>query len=305
MIAVTLTHYLLPGDVGYGLNQVLYHAIQGIRETTAAYDVQVRVVYSGGPRTLDVERNLRAYLHPEVLLIRNDRPGRPDIQPSLRNRAVDWAKGDGAEFVVLLHNDIRVSSGWLDALLIDLQEAERKSGRGSCFVSLRLAPYHMEVDFFGSKDRSSDIGSALPRSKILFRHEMIRWAEVHGETMNADGTELVSTARGPALDTGGQVLMGIARPSFFEAVGECDEAFTGLNLDDVDWGMRALLAGQRVLISQSALVGHVGSLTFDHVRRDYNTEIFRAKWGDEVTRWTLSGEIWDKIRSGWKPNQGA
>lgn len=196
---------------------------------------------------------------------------RRSSQPAVRNAVLRAVKGESNEPFVLLHNDVRPATGWLSRLRADLLSAELLWGEGNCIVS----PLFESIEL-------SDLDT--------WRGECPPWR--------------------PVVDDGHQLMMFATRPSFFDRVGGCDEAFDGMGLDDVDWGMRALLAGKKNLVSQTALVAHVGhtqSVSFDAAhpsRRERerlkvkNTQTFAGRWGAGGLQAALRGEVWGQIRSG-------
>jgi GT2 family glycosyltransferase len=94
-------------------------------------------------------------------------------------------------------------------------------------------------------------------------------------------------------------MMWIARPEFFDAVGLCDEEMRGINFDDSDWGIRALLANKRNLQSCTALIGHVEGLTFFNPKYTQapvdNAQVFIKKWGREMFDEMQTGTLWVRL----------
>ena len=72
-----------------------------------------------------------------VDIVKNDRKKFPYTMPSIRNKVLDLAD----DYFVLLHNDIRVSVGWLTSLTTDLKKAE-SIYRDRCIMAPRFVPYH-------------------------------------------------------------------------------------------------------------------------------------------------------------------
>jgi hypothetical protein len=210
-------------------------------------------------------------------------------QPAVRNAVLREAQARGHAFV-LLHNDVQPAVGWLDRLGEDLAHAEFLWGKGNCLVSPHLVPFY---------------GACAPLAlapEVLTLHEMRTWCKRRGIRMRRESERLECPPWVPATDDGHQLMIFMTRASYFDAVGGCDEAFEGINLDDVDWGMRALLAGKRNLRSRSALVGHVSGGTFGIPavvdKLAYNLPVFRAKWGEDILQAALDGSIWGRIRTG-------
>lgn len=228
---------------------------------------------------------------PAAHLVRNDRQGRPDIQPSQRNKVLDVARGFGDEPFALVHNDVMPGAGWLDRLLEDLKWAENRWGIGSSVISPRYIPFHR-----------ADTISKWP-DPVLFKtaEEMEACCtEQLGLEFNRDAGHVVCPAWLPPTDDGHQLMMFVARPSFFDGVGECDECFAGFNYDDCEWGMRALMAGKKNLISQSAFMGHVATMSFGlagALAPTDNEKVFVAKWGRALFDELITGKLWLRLHA--------
>lgn len=284
MIDVFVTHYVR--ERAPALNDITLDVVKEIETVTAAPH---RLTVLGWAETDDLWIDLECKLAPipGVRLIRNDRPGRPDTQPSQRNKVLDVARAGGDEPFVLLHNDVRPARGWLGCLLEDLRWAESRWGASSSVVGPRYIPFH-------SLTAPSPSWPTLREFKTP--DQMAEWC-APWRFQFVEG-RVTCAAWSPPMDSGHQLMMFAARPSFFDEVGGCDEAFTGVNYDDSEWGMRALMAGKRNLVSQTALVGHIEGFSFSvagALMPASNEAIFISKWGQELFDELNSGRLWVRL----------
>lgn len=290
MIDVFMTHYVR--ESASRLNEITVDVAREIEITTSQPH---RLTVLGWAETdalwSDLEQRMQQV--PSVRLIRNDRPGRPDTQPSQRNKVIEVAREVGDDPFVLIHNDVRPAIGWLERLVWDLHWSERLCGVGSSIVAPRYIPFHS-----GELDLPSE---AWPKS-LRSSDYMAEWCTSWGFPFHGGRVECPKWE--PPVNSGHQLMMFIARPSTFDLIGGCDEAFTGVNYDDSDWGMRALMAGKRNLISQTALMGHVEGLSFSAagpLAPTNNEEVFIAKWGREMFDELTTGRIWPRLHKEQEP----
>jgi hypothetical protein len=286
MIQVFMTHYARVGCES--LTDVTVEAARQLVRVTPGF---YRLTVLGWTETDALWADLEKKLVPVgVTAVRNDRPHRPDTQPSQRNKVLELARASGDEPFVLLHNDVRPAFGWLDRIGRDLEEGERRWGRSSSIVSPRYIPFHKT--YVPVWDAIPDVHMASLKTEAA----MAEWCKETGFSF-ANGS-VVCPPWTAFTDDGHQLMMFATRPSFFEAVGECDETFLGANYDDSDWGIRALKAGKRSLVSQSCLMGHAENLSFRYAKEMTpadNQATFVAKWGPEVFESLLSGKLWPKL----------
>ena len=147
------------------------------------------------------------------------------------NRAVSTAKTD---FVALLNNDVELAADWLPRLM-DALEAHPEAGT-ACGKLLR---YH-------EPDRIDAAGDVLLRS---------------GAGINRGAGELDRGQYDRAEEVfGASAAAALYRRSAFDVVGDFDESFFAY-LEDVDWSMRAQLAGFSAWYEPAAVGYHMGSAT--------------------------------------------
>lgn len=174
------------------------------------------------------------------------------------NQGMAAAKGD---YVVLLNNDTIVTPGWLDALVVP-----------------------MVAD--------PAIGVTGPRSNWVSGHQMVAEAAGYGLDLKA----MLKFAEDWALrhrETGyyASRLVGFCialRRDLIEKIGGLDERFGVGFFEDDDYGIRALLAGFKLWVSNDAFVHHFGNQSFRASKVDtdavmtQNARKFEEKWGIHI-----------------------
>lgn len=284
MVDVFVTHYVRESTPA--LNDITRDVVEEIETVTCEPH---RLTVLGWAETDELWRDLERKFSdaPGVRLVRNDRPGRPDTQPSQRNKVLDVARADGNEPFVLLHNDVRPARGWLERLLEDLRWAEDRWGVGSSIVAPRYIHFHRLI---------APSASWALLQKFKSSDQMREWCAQW--QFPFDMERAVCPLWSAPTDNGHQLMMFAARPSVFDTVGGCDETFTGVNYDDSEWGMRALMSGKRNIQSQTALIGHIEGLSFRLAKAlnpTNNEEVFIAKWGQELFDELVSGRLWVRL----------
>jgi len=299
VIDIYITHHA-PLEIA-ALDDVLVEEVHWIRHVTPP---GFRVTIIAWPE--ESVARLRDRLPHDVAVVANDRPGRADCQPSMRNKVIDLALArPDCEAIVLLHNDVRPARGWLGHLVADWRVAEARWGRDRCVVAPRYIPYHL-VEPLLSISIYPEIWDLLRSTRpsweaIKTTDEMIAWCAKHGFLFDQDRREVICPPNSEVTDDGHQIMMFIASPHFFDVVGPCDETMTGSNYDDSDWGIRALLAGKKNLQSTGALVAHAQGLTFSlpAVQRRppaiSNADVFVAKWGRPIFDEMQTGQLWPRL----------
>jgi GT2 family glycosyltransferase len=147
------------------------------------------------------------------------------------NRGVAAARG---EYVALLNNDLELQPTWLEQMVGGL---ERHADAAA--VACKLRRYH-------DRERLDGTGDVLTRRLVLLargRGELDRGQYDREE-------EILSPTAGAAL----------YRASALARVGPFDESFWAY-LEDIDWGLRAQLAGLRSWYVPSAVAYHMGGAT--------------------------------------------
>lgn len=240
-----------------------------------------------------------------VELLFNDREGRPDTQPSLRNKIVEHARHDSkCEAFILMHNDVRLARGFVNTLVADWRAAETCWGKDQTIVTPRYIPYHLDVPDPRAVAKP-EYWESLRANRCIKKPEAMRVWCAEWQFEFSEG-EVNCVQPSSTNDTGHQLMMFIASNHFFDdSVGLCDEKFTGFNFDDCEWGMRALMAGKKNLQSTGALLGHVGSLSFGALVENHewckkaanNEAVFVAKWGRALMDEMHSGTIWSRLRA--------
>lgn len=169
------------------------------------------------------------------------------------NQGIAEAKG---EFILLLNNDVVVTSGWLSRLQSAIGE-------------------------------SADIGMAGPRSNYVSGPQLDPSARYRTmEDMVRYAEEVSRLNRGARQET--DRLVGfclLMKRGLLEKIGAFDERFAAGNFEDDDLCLRARLAGYRLVIALDVFVHHFGSRTFIGNKIDYassmenSKKLFFEKWG--------------------------
>lgn len=297
MIDIYITHYVT--EAVDGINDILIDQLyEMIRHTTPMDQARICVVvWASDPAYLD---DLRARMPSGVQLVVNDRPGRPDLQPSMRNKVVAIARESGCEAFVLLHNDVRPAIGWFQHLVDDWRESERHWGSSSSIVTPRYIPYHLNEPHAEAVKHPAfwQEMRTIRSQSVHAEATMEPWCREHGFDLRHGRVRCPKKSE--VTDDGHQLMMFIAGPHFFDSVGDCDEGYRGFNFDDSDWGIRALMAGKKNLKSHGALIGHVEGFTFFAPKMKLidptdNAQVFIAKWGRPLFDEMQTGELWRRL----------
>ena len=147
------------------------------------------------------------------------------------NRGVDAARG---EYVALLNNDLELATDWLAEMVAGL---DRHPDAAS--VACKLRSYQ-------DRERLDGTGDVLTRRLVAFRRG---GGELDVGQYDSEEEILTPTA-GAAL----------YRASALARVGPFDESFWAY-FEDVDWGLRAQLAGLHSWYLPRALAYHMGGAT--------------------------------------------
>jgi hypothetical protein len=301
MINIYVTHHVTAALDGINdiLIEQLYRMRRRIRRLPDEEKVKVYVAYwTNDPR---YGEDLRRRVPQGVEILFNDRPGRPDTQPSLRNKILDHAQGSDCEAFILLHNDVRIARGCLDHLIADWRKAERRYGKGQTLVSPYYIPYHLGTPRSEAMSNPAYWDRLRANPGVNSIDFMKSWCRKHDLEFKHE--EVTCPERSSITDDGHQIMMFIAGRSYFDAVGPCDERYTGADFDDNDWGIKALMSGRRHLRSTGALIGHIASLSFKPLREtpewlaraSDNRKVFIDKWGQVVFDEMQTGEIWKRL----------
>jgi GT2 family glycosyltransferase len=138
------------------------------------------------------------------------------------------------EYVALLNNDLELEPDWLAEMTAGL---ERHPDAAS--VGCKLRSYH-------DRARLDGTGDVLTRRLVAFR----RGGGELDEGQYDQEQEILTPTAGAAL----------YRASALARVGPFDESFWAY-FEDVDWGLRAQLAGLRSWYVPSAVAHHMGGAT--------------------------------------------
>ena len=147
------------------------------------------------------------------------------------NRGVHEA---GGEYVALLNNDLELEGDWLAEMVAGLRRHPEAAS-----VGCKLRRYH-------DRARLDGTGDVLTRALLAFP----RGSGELDEGQYDREEEILAPTAGAAL----------YRASAFAQVGPFDESFWAY-FEDVDWGLRAQLAGLRSWYVPTAVAYHMGGAT--------------------------------------------
>jgi len=255
--------------------ELLPVVLDSLRAQTIAERVEVVVIDDGSSDgTAEWLREQR----PEVELIAHE--GNLGVTRSL-NEGLQLARG---EFIALLNNDVELAPDCLERLLADLRAHPRAA------VS---TPKLLD---FGDRTRLDGAGDTYSRWGMATRRG-------HGDPDRGqyDAAEQVM---------GACAAVAVYRREAIEQVGGMDEGFFAY-LEDVDWSLRARLAGWECRYEPAAVAFHMGSATLGsgpsafnlfHVWRNGIWVIAKDLPGGTILRlapFLLAGQgwhLWNAIR---------
>lgn len=173
--------------------------------------------------------------------------------PVAINQGVEASTGD---FICLLNNDVMVSPQWLDRLLFHLQKDLDVVGPITNYISgpqMYRATYY--EDYEGMKKVADDIYKR-------FHQTSCRLYRLVGFCM-------------------------VMSRSTWDTVGPFDPVYSPGNFEDDDFCLRAIRAGKSIGYARDVFVHHIGTVTHDELKLDYNTlirknkAVFDLRWNKE------------------------
>jgi len=159
------------------------------------------------------------------------------------NRGIKQALKNGADYIFVLNNDTEIDS----ACLISLIEAAQKNPEAGI-----LAPkiyYAPGFEFYQDRYQKQDLGKV-----VWYAGGQVDWVNVLGRHIGVDEVD-----RGQ-FDQEKKVFFAtgcafLARREVFEKVGFFDQRFF-LYLEDLDFSLRVIKAGFKILFIPQAIVYH-------------------------------------------------
>lgn len=214
-----------------------------------------------------------------------------DSNPSKRNRAVDLAE----DIFVLLHDDCKPVKGFLRNFVAELEWCERffKKPVIICPTQLPyLAPKNL-LETYPELKNAANLMTSKEEYATYCRRYGIPFSG--GEPVcHPPYLGPVKRSGTPITDDGHQLMLFCTRKKTMQLIGPCEE-WGGKDFDDVDWGLRALMKGVKVLQSHTTYVMHLQGLTFNYPgveRLPSNAELFIRKWGREIFNKVQDGSVW-------------
>jgi len=174
-------------------------------------------------------------------------------------------RASGTEYVVLLNNDTKANPDWLERLV-----GAMDAHPGFSFASSKLLRYH-------TPDRIDSAG-----------HTYDLWI---GASFNLGEEEASTLYTKPAWIFGACAAASIYRRSLFEDIGDYDAEFFFTH-EDVEFDLRANVAGHRCMLVPDAIVYHKRGASYD-VTAELNLMGVRNRiWAAGKTLPPLALAIW-------------
>jgi GT2 family glycosyltransferase len=174
-------------------------------------------------------------------------------------------RASGTEYVVLLNNDTKANADWLERL-VDAMDAHREFS----FASSKLLRYH-------TPDKIDSAG-----------HTYDLWI---GASFNLGEEEASTLYAQPAWIFGACAAASIYRRSLFDDIGDYDAEFFFTH-EDVEFDLRANVAGHRCMLVPDAIVYHKRGASYD-VTAELNLMGVRNRiWAAGKTLPPLALAIW-------------
>jgi GT2 family glycosyltransferase len=205
--------------------ELLGGVLDSLRAQTIAAEIEVVVIDDGSS---DGTAAWLAEQRPEVELIAHE--ANLGVTRSL-NEGLQLARG---EYLALLNNDVELAPDCLERLLQDLREHPR-----AAVTTPKLLDFHDRSRLDGAGDTYSRWGMATRRG--------------HGEPDRGQYDA-------PGQVMGASAAVAVYRREAIQQVGGMDEDFFAY-LEDVDWSLRARLAGWECRYEPAAVAFHMGSAT--------------------------------------------
>lgn len=283
-VQISVVHYAEENELVF--NDVLVMFVKSIRQLTQ-YPYKLNII-DNQMHPL-ARRNLESKL-PHVEIIRHE--GKHHTFPAGANTAIEKMQGD---YLVLLHTDLLVGWGWLNALVQDLKQSEAKYGV-PCAISPLLLPYPKT-----SETPSEEQLGITTISDLIPPEDVKRYMINHHIPYKLWNNVPVAVSRPTLITDNGHQLGGayMASRKFFEEVGPYDETLNRTN--DRDYGIRALLTSCRNLMSNHVYLHHIGGLhSHSGVYNSHEYDgyaAFKSKWGLKAWQAMLTGMMWIKLHN--------
>jgi len=173
------------------------------------------------------------------------------------NQGLQLARG---EYLVLLNNDVVVTSEWLSGLL----ECHISHPRAGIVGPLTNSASGIQVLPLPDYTAAGGLDGFAAEFRIRNRFRRVRSRRIVGFCM-------------------------LFHRTLMEEIGLLDEQFGSGNYEDDDFCIRAAVAGRQNLVASDVYIHHHGSMTFKGNRIDYrpalvrNAALFHEKWSRPVT----------------------
>lgn len=197
------------------------------------------------------------------------------------------AKQARGEFLLFLNNDIQVTDGWLDELLIAIKSADKAGAVGAKLI------YPKQEENSVNQKKSY----CIQHSGIAFQ-DKIREDAYFLQPYNMDNGRKNILGRENLIERACvTAAILLVRKTVFEEVGGFDEQYV-YGYEDVDFGLKLREAGYKNYLCPACIAYHYefGTQSKDipkevWQRRSRNMHIFKTKWQKLLEQWVWQDKV--------------
>lgn len=230
--------------VNWNGKETLKQCLTSILKYTTTPEFQIIVVDNG---STDQSVKMLQQEFPTVNIIRNE--GNLGFSKA-NNQGIKYAANHGAEYYLLLNNDVLVSQeDWL-ARMIGLIESDKTIGMVGC----KLVYPDGRIQHAGGLVHVAGAGHR---------------GDGERDTRQYDRVEFVDYVTGAALLTEAEVI---------RKIGLLDEGFTPLYFEDTDWCLRARYCGYKIAYTPNPTLIHNQGSSAKTLKRRNTVFYFKRSW---------------------------
>ncbi|MGV7223971.1 MAG: glycosyltransferase [Nitrospinales bacterium] len=176
------------------------------------------------------------------------------------NQGMTVARG---QYILLLNNDVVVTPGWLDRMIVSLER-------------------HPQIGIVGP--RSNYVSGPQLVSSISYNVDTLKGLTGYSENFAAEHKNEATRI----LRVVGFCML--IKRSVIEKIGGMDERYGLGNFEDDDFSLRAALAGFESWMAEDCFIHHFGSRTFAGAKIDFSKSLQR-NWIVFKKKWELPDEL--------------
>lgn len=200
------------------------------------------------------------------------------------NQAAKIAKGD---YLLFLNNDVTVTDGWLDEMLLAMQKVEHPGAIGACLI------YPEIIEDNQMKEKSY----AVQHRGIAFK-DTIRQKQYFIRPYNIGIGDFVSDTEAAIQERAAVAATAVMIDRYaFEAVGGFSEAYY-YGFEDVDLGLKLYNMGYKNYYCPRCIIYHHESepqgknRTEETIQREnHNVAVFQGKWQKYLSKKILLDKL--------------